>query len=351
MAVISLATKEKPCASTDRKYHTRSSPGRISSPRQSNTPSSKKSTPQTPSTLLTLLAKCVSLFFLLLRDPAVSDSSQQTGSRPQTRPAQSADELSTLDRDENASESVEERAQDQHSGTLSQDLGASAEALRAKAEVVGDSLRKVGVLRVELGRAGDGVQSAQQLVGSGDGGNEEEAGSGQAGGYGEQDLQHEVLVALVVQGAQVVEVGDHVDGQPGEGRGVEGQGVDGGAEDRDQTQDLPVAHDGARAGLGQLRVGVRGGGAREEGEGERDAQQVCGEGGQHGVVVGGVEGVEQVVVRQVAQEGERGEVEPWRGGLLAFAMDQPAAVFARRVTYNHSRTRRRRAARRASRRG
>jgi hypothetical protein len=272
-----------------------------------------------------LLAKRYS-FSLLLCDPTVGDSGQQTGSRPQTRPAQSADELRTLDRDKNTGESVEEGAQDKYGGALGQDLGASAEALRAKAKVIGNGLREVGVLGVELGRAGDGVQGAQQLVGGGNGGDEEEAGSGQTGGYGKQDLQHEVLVALVVQGAQVVEVGDHVDGQPGEGRGVEGQGVDGGAEDGDQAQDLPVAHDGARAGLGQLRVGVRGGGAREEGEGERDAEQVCGEGGQDGIVVGGVEGVEQVVVRQVAQQGERGEVEPWRC-VVRIAMDLRASRY------------------------
>jgi hypothetical protein len=249
-------------------------------------------------------------FSLLLRNPTVGDSGQQTGSRPQARPAQSANQLSALDRDKDASESVEERAQNQHDGALGQDLCASAKALGAEAEVVGDGLREVCGLGVELGRDGDGVEGAQQLVGCGDGGDEEEAGGGQAGGGGEQDLQHQVLVALGVQGAQVIEVGDHVDGQPGEGRGVEGQGVDGGAEDGDQAQDLPVAHDGACAGLGQLRVGVRGGGAGEEGEGECDAEQVGGEGGQHGVVVGGVEGVEQVVVRQVAQQGERGEVKP-----------------------------------------
>ena len=169
---------------------------------------------------------------------------------------------------------------------------------------------EVGGLGVEFGRCGDRVQSAQQLVGGGDGRDEEEARGGQAGGHGEQDLQHQVLFALVVQGAQVVEVGDHVDGQPGEGRGVQGEGVDGGAEDGDEAQHLPVVHDGARAGLGQLRVGVRGRGAREQGERNGDAEQVGGEGGQHGIVVGSVEGVEQVVVRQVAQQGERGEVEP-----------------------------------------
>ena len=173
--------------------------------------------------------------FLLLRDPTVGDSGQQTSSRPQTRPAQSADQLSTLDRDKDASESVGERAQDQDGGTLGQDLGAGAEALGAEAEVVGDGLREVCGLGVELGRDSDGVEGAQQLVGGGDGGDEEEAGGGQAGGSGKQDLQHQVLVALGVQGAQVVEVGDHVDGQPGEGRGVECQGVDGGAKDGDEA--------------------------------------------------------------------------------------------------------------------
>lgn len=130
-------------------------------------------------------------------------------------------------------------------------------------------------------------------------------------------MQQQVVLARVVQGAQVVEVCDHVHGQPGEGGRVEGDGVDGGAEDGDERQDLPVAHDGAGGGAGEFGVCGRGGGAREEQEGEGDADQVGCQGGQDGVVVRGVEGVEQVVVGQVAEEGERGEVEPWWFVVLA----------------------------------
>lgn len=215
-----------------------------------------------------------------------------------------------MDRSEDANEGVDERAQDKHEGALGQHLGASAETVGAETEVVRDRLGEVGVLGVELGGRGDGVERAQELVRGGDGRDEEEAGGGQAGGRGEGDLQQQVVFAVVVQGAQVVEVGDHVDGQPGEGGGVEGDGVDGGAEDGDEAEHLPVAHNGARGGPGQPGVGGRGGAAGEEGEGNGDAEQVGGQGGQDGEVVGGVEGIEQVVVGQVAQQGERGQVEP-----------------------------------------
>lgn len=247
---------------------------------------------------------------LLLCNPGVRQASQQASDGPHAGPAKRAYQLSALDGAKDTHEGVDERAQDKRDRALGEDLRAGAETVGAEAEVVRDSLRKSGGLGVKLGRRSDGIKGAQQLVRGSNGGNEEEAGRGETSRHGKQDLQHQILLAAVVQRAQVVKVRDHVYGQPGEGGGVKGDGVDGGAEDGHEREDLPVAHDGSRSGFGQLRIGGRGGGAGEEGERDGDADEVCREGGKDSPVVRGVEGVEEVVVRQVAQKGECGEVKP-----------------------------------------
>ena len=192
---------------------------------------------------------------LLLSDPSVRDTSQQTGTCPQARPAKRAHDLGALDRSEDADEGVDERAQDQYGGTLGQDLSASSEAVWAETKVVGERLGEVGVLSVELGWCSNCVKSTEQLVRGRDSRYEEEASGGQASGCGEQDLQQQIVLATMVESAQVVKVGDHVDGQPGEGGCVEGDGVDSSAEDGHKSQHLPIAHNGARGGPGQPGVG------------------------------------------------------------------------------------------------